>query len=152
MTHTEILEKTGIDEVCNLLLDGLSLTKIAKKLEVRLATFLGWIASDPERSARVSATRQLCADTYADQAGEAVEYEPGMGKVKASMQKEKAHHLRWLAAMSDPGRFGTKVELSGKLGIHKLTEDELDAQAAALTEQLEAAEAARLKTGNLPPA
>jgi hypothetical protein len=150
MTATQTLDQHGIDEVCRLLLDGVSLRGIAAKFEIRQAAIFEWIAADSERSARVSAAREMAADLYAELAGEATEYKEGMGKVEASMRKEKAHHLRWLASMSNPRRFGTKVELNATVGLHTLADDELDAQAAEYQRQIDAANEMLMKAG-LPP-
>lgn len=149
MTHAQILDTKGIQEVVDCILDGLSLNEIARRFEVRKASLLGWIASDSDRSARVSAARLMAADSHADDAEDLLRNAKGT-KVEMSRAKELAHHLRWKASMADPRRFGTKVELSGAVGIHALSAEELDARQAAIDAEIASVEIALTKAASVP--
>ncbi len=46
------IERLGIDGVCTMVLDGITLTGIAHAISVHVASLLNWIEADPQRSAR----------------------------------------------------------------------------------------------------
>lgn len=50
--------------------------------------------------------------------------------------REIASHKRWQAKIRNPRQYGEKLELSGGLDIQNLSEQEVDARAAAIAARL----------------
>lgn len=148
-TARATFDALGIDAIVEMILDGHSLRTIAKAADASVGRLVAWIAAEDERSKRIQFARQLAADIYADKAQDALEDAKGT-KIEIARARELAQHFRWKASMSNPRRFGTKVELNATVGLHTLSEEELDAQAAALKAQIEAAELARAKAAGVP--
>lgn len=97
--------------VCEFISDGLSLTAIAEKAGVGIATFLTWTELDPERSARVREARRLMARLWDEKAERVIEAAQDDFELKKA--KELAHHYRWRAAKIAPKEYGDKLELAG---------------------------------------
>lgn len=103
----EALDALGIDEVCDRIVDGDTLTAIAASAEVSIGSLVSWIAADSERSVRAREARALAARVYDERAeAEIVGSKDAFGLSKA---KELAYHLRWRASKIAPKEYGDKV-------------------------------------------
>lgn len=95
-----VLDYFGVDWVCDQILNGRTLTAIAREATVARSTLLGWIAADTDRSARVRVARQQAGAAWDDMA------EEGLAAAKTSHElavaRELAHHWRWRASKIDP--------------------------------------------------
>ena len=116
----------AIEQLCSRIVDGEMLTTIAHSLGTGVSKLSEWISSDPERSARAREARIAAAATYADQALQAIKN--AADPFELAKAKEEAHHLRWRASKSDPGRFGEKlgVEHSGGMTFEAIERKIID--------------------------
>lgn len=123
----------GIDELCDRIIDGESQTAIARDIGVSIATLIGWIASDTERSARAREARIASASSFSDKAAEELQGATDVfGLAKA---RELASHWRWRASKANPRDFGDKIEIDQRTTITDLTDDQLDAKLTRLLAQ-----------------
>jgi hypothetical protein len=101
------LDALGIDAICDKIVDGKSLTAIAKNADVSIGTLLGWIEDESERSARAKEARALSARIWDDKATEGIE--AASDPFELSKAKEMAHHYRWRASKIAPRDYGDKL-------------------------------------------
>lgn len=128
--QTVVLDALGIDGLCGLIVEGHSLTRIAQHVSVGKTTLLGWIAADPDRSARVREARRLSSESYADMAEDVLMQ--ATTPVEVSRARELAQHYRWKASKMDPGQYGDKVQLDGSLNLNELDDEQLASRIARL--------------------
>lgn len=105
------IDAVGIDQVCEWIVEGESLTAIAKKIGVAVSTLLTWAELDTDRSARVREARTLAARIEDAKALQVIE--EASDPFSLSKAKEIAHHRRWRAAKFAPKDYGEKVALGG---------------------------------------
>lgn len=107
------LDAIGIDAVCDLILEGASRASIARKFGMSQATFINWLAADPERSARAREAMVESSELWNERAEtvliEADESVPGA----IAKAKELSQLYRWRAKCYAPKRFGDKVAVGG---------------------------------------
>jgi hypothetical protein len=125
------LDKIGVDSICDRICAGESQTSIAESAGVGIATLSRWIAADPERSARVREAR-IAASRSFDEKAERVLQEAA-DPFELAKARELASHYRWKASKSNPREYGDKVEIEQRTTITDLTEEQLDAKLARLT-------------------
>jgi transposase len=99
----------GIDQVCERVSEGLTLTKIAQEIGISIGSLLTWIESDTERSARARETRVATARLWDEKAEQCIEGAPDEFELKRA--KELAHHYRWRAAKIAPKEYGDRLEV-----------------------------------------
>jgi hypothetical protein len=111
----------NIDEICNLIVEGLSYRKIAEKLKCPLSTFHDFICKSVH-SARAREALEYSAQTFDDQA-EKVLIEAKSTMTEIQRAKELAQHYRWKASKRNPKRFSDKVqnEVTGSLELKQIT-------------------------------
>ena len=102
--------KIDIDQVVDMIIEGLTFREIAKKLNIPLSTFHDNISKD-EHSARVKMALEISADTYVDKGEEAIlsaKSDPN------EMQRARLldQHYRWKAAKRRPKTYGDKVDFT----------------------------------------
>jgi hypothetical protein len=123
----------GIDELCDRIIGGESQTEIARDIKVSVATLVGWISSDPERSARAREARIASASSFADKAAEELQSANDVfGLAKA---RELASHWRWRASKTIPREYGDKIEIDQRTTITDLTDEQLDEKLTRLLAQ-----------------
>lgn len=101
------LDAFGIDEVCDSIGEGKSLTFIAHVAEVSIGSLLTWIEADPERSARVKECRSAMARYWDEKSEQCIEDAADEFELKRA--KELSHHYRWRASKIAPREYGDKV-------------------------------------------
>lgn len=102
------LDAIGLDEICDLVGEGESLTQIAKDSDVSIGSLLSWIESDPERSARVRECRASMARYWDEKSEKCIEDATDEFELKRA--KELSHHYRWRASKIAPREYGDKVD------------------------------------------
>jgi hypothetical protein len=101
----------SINVLCSRIVDGETLTAIARSLGTGVSTLADWIAADPARSARAREARTAAAASYEEQALEAIR--AAADPFELAKAKEEAHHLRWKASKANPRAYGDKLALGG---------------------------------------
>jgi hypothetical protein len=111
------LDAFGIDRLCESLIEGMSLGRIATEAGASLASLLAWIDADPDRSARVREARTATAKLWDERAERVIEDAADDFALKKA--KELSHHYRWRAAKVAPKEYGERqaVEHSGEVGV-----------------------------------
>lgn len=107
----EILEATGIDRICEMIIEGKLLREIARELGIKgHASLIKWINDDEARAKAVEAARKLAAFDYDEQALEVIR--AARNKIEISRAREEASHLRWRASKMNPKQFSDKIDLN----------------------------------------
>ena len=125
--------EAGIDELCDMIEAGNTLTAIAQDVGIHVANLSRWIAADPQRSARAREARIAAASSYDDQALAAIRN--ASDQFALAKAKEEAHHLRWKASKADPRKYGDKLDVTQETTIRTLPDDALDAEIRRLAEK-----------------
>ncbi len=102
------LDALGIDALCAMIIDGITMTDAANRLDVSIGTLISWIEGDVERSARAREARVKSARIWDEKATQAIE--DASDQFELSKAKELAHHYRWRAAKIAPRDYGDKVQ------------------------------------------
>jgi len=110
-------EALGTDELCRRILDGYTLTEIARGLEIARSRLIEWIGKDPDRSARVREARQTAAAAYEEQAMDHIL--SASDPFELAKARELAQHLRWRDSNINAKEYGDKqtLDVSGKLDV-----------------------------------
>lgn len=101
------LDALGLDEVCDSIGEGKSLTLIAEDAEVSIGSLLSWIEANPERSARVRECRSAMARYWDEKSERCIEDAGDEFELKRA--KELSHHYRWRASKIAPKEYGDKI-------------------------------------------
>jgi len=101
------LETLGITEICDAIVNGKSMTQIAKEAGVSIGTLIVWLAGDPERSARAREARAQSARYWDERAAQVIE--KARNQLALGKARELAHHYRWRAAKIAPREYGDKL-------------------------------------------
>ena len=101
------LEAVGVVAICEFITAGESLTDIAKKLDVGIATLLDWIERDPERAAYTREARTRSARLWDEKAERVIS--DAKDPFELTKARELAHHYRWRAKAIAPRDYGDKV-------------------------------------------
>lgn len=101
------LEAVGVVAICEYITGGESLTDIAKKLEVGIATLLDWLERDPERAAHAREARTRSARLWDEKAERVIS--DAADPFQLTKARELAHHYRWRAKAIAPRDYGEKV-------------------------------------------
>jgi hypothetical protein len=129
---TARLNELGEEWFIDMIMEGRSLREIAKASKVGMGTLVRWSIATPERSARVDEARMTLAQHWQERAEELLS--SARGGFALTKARELAHHYRWRAGVSNPGKFGKKVEVTG----HTTSTVSLtDSQRAVLDEALD---------------
>ncbi len=103
------LDALGIDAVCEDLIDGKTMTAIAKSAGVSIGSLFTWLAVDAERSARAREARIQAAKGWDELAL------AGINKARNTLElakaREAAFHLRWRASKIAPKEYGDKMAI-----------------------------------------
>lgn len=102
----------GLDSVCQMITDGVSMTTIAQEAGVSIGTLCTWVDKDPERSARVREARTVTARVWDEKATKCIEDAADEFDLKKA--RELAHHYRWRASKIAPKEYGDKLEIENK--------------------------------------
>jgi len=129
-TAADAIDALGVDDLCDRLCSGESQRSIAESLGIGIATLSRWIASEPERSARVREARIAAARTF-DEMAEA-ELRTAADPFQLAKARELASHYRWKASKSNPREYGDKLEIDQKTTLTDLTEEQINARLARL--------------------
>lgn len=104
----EKLDAYGLDQVCESIVTGGTLTYVAADAGVSLTSLLTWIEVNPERSARVREARATTGRLWDEKAETEIrEATDEFGLKKA---KELAHHYRWRASKIACKEYGDKIQ------------------------------------------
>ena len=125
----------NIDAICDMIVEGNSLTHIAKTVGVHVSALVRWVENDPQRSALVREARVRSAKIWDEKAEAVIAAAPD--KFELERARELAHHYRWRAKAIAPREYGDKVqqEHTGKDGgpialaavdLRNLKDDELE--------------------------
>lgn len=118
----------ALDVLCRRIVDGETLTAIARSYGTGIATLCDWIAASPERSARSREARIAAAQAYDDMALQAIR--EASDPFDLARAKEQAHHLRWRATKANPREYGDKVDLTSTVTVKDVSDDEIAARLA----------------------
>jgi hypothetical protein len=124
----------AIEDLCDRIQGGDSLTGIAASLGAHVANLTRWIAADPQRSARAREARIAAAGTFDEMALD--ELRSAADPFELARAREVASHLRWKASKADPGRYGDKLDVTADIGIKALPDDQLMKRANELAAKL----------------
>ncbi len=124
----------AIDDLCDRVMSGESITAIAAKLGTSKPNLIRWIDADPDRSARAREARVQAAATYDDMALQGIE--EASDPFELARAKEKAHHLRWRASKINPREYGDKIEMKQEVSFQNLTDEQINAELARINERL----------------
>lgn len=106
-----------IDDIIEMILEGMSYRKIAKKLGVALSTLHDY-TSKSEHSARAREALQYSADTFDEKAEQALlEAKSSMTEVQRA--RELAQHYRWRSSKRDPKRYGDKLDIEQTVRVEQ---------------------------------
>lgn len=134
------MDQFGIENVCDEIMNGLSLTSLAKKVGVVPASLLSWIASDVERSARVRDCRAQMAKIWDEKALDEIKMAKDDFELRKA--KEAAHHYRWRASAIGCDEYGDKVQLkhSGEMNLSQQSDEQLSKRLTQLLEKTRVAQ------------
>ena len=104
----DALDTYGLDKVCGAIMEGKSLTLIAKEAKSSLTRLLVWIDADAERSARVREARRAMAKVWDEKAEQGITEAADDFELKKA--KELAHHYRWRSSKVAPGDYGDRLQ------------------------------------------
>lgn len=108
-----------IDIICEMIVEGKSITEIAKRLNVNRMTIIE-VSAKPDYSARVREARINAADKFAEMAEEVLsKLKPKSTMIEMQKARELASHYRWKASKLAPKRYGDKIEqeITGSLKL-----------------------------------
>ena len=111
------LEAFGLDQICQLLADGVQQHAIASHVGVSPGTLSDWLRSNPERSARARAAKSMSAALWDEKAELLIS--GALDPFELAKAKELAHHYRWRASKIAPKDYGERVEVEGAV-THKV--------------------------------
>jgi transposase len=109
------LKDDDIDTVCELVMQNVTSTQIAKELKVGLSTFYKWLDSDKDRKLAYAYARNKAAKSIEDYALEL------LVNAKDNFEVSKAHAIaqfaKWRASKYDASSYGEKVthEVNGAI-------------------------------------
>lgn len=126
------LDDIGIDSICSRIIEGDSITEIAKSHDIEPTTLRAWLRSDDARYARARDAIEQSADTCDEQAFELLKTEKDVSRAR-----ELAHHLRWRAKIRNPKRYGDRVDMNidGQLKHMDMTDEAIDLRIKALQDK-----------------
>ena len=120
----------ALEELCDRIEDGESMTDIAHSLGVRGSALTRWLGDSPERSARARESRAKSAATFD---GQALKYVlEATDPFSLAQAREVAHHLRWRAAKIAPADYGDRQTIDATI---RHSADDLLLQLAAERKQ-----------------
>ena len=113
-----LLDGVGIDAICEMLEDDMSVVEIAANLGCSEGSIRHWLLADPTRSARARDSRIASADACDAKALAILAALPDDAPQGAIVRaREMASHLRWRAKARNPKAYGDKVELESTLNV-----------------------------------
>lgn len=124
------VDRIGLDDLCRMIADGMTMTAIAKKLGVSFGTLSNWIAADAERSARVREVRSATARLWDEMAVDRLER--AKSPFQLAKAKEIAFHYRWRSSKIAPADYGDKVDVNHAGEIAHTTPEQRQARIDAL--------------------
>jgi hypothetical protein len=124
-----LLDGVGIDAICEMLEQDMSVVEIAAKLGCSEGSIRHWLLADPTRSARARDSRIASADACDAKALAILAALPDDASQGAIVRaREMASHLRWRAKARNPAIYGEKVEVETNLNVtHQTIAQRLDA-------------------------
>ena len=120
------LDKFGIDALCEQIINGVTMTAIAKSVGVTMGAMIEWIAADPDRSARAREARSQASMTW-DEAAEK-KLEEAADPFELAKARELAFHLRWRASKIAPKIYGDRLDLNATLNPGTISDDALESR------------------------
>ena len=96
----------GLDAVCEDIINGKTLTDIAKSIGVDISTLIAWREADPQRSARTRDARTKSAQIWDEKAIE--ELRAAHDPISLGVAREIAFHYRWRSSKIAPGEYGDR--------------------------------------------
>lgn len=97
----------GLEKICQLIISGESMTKIAAQIGVHVSTLIEWTEDDPKRSARMREARQHSGRIWDEKAEQGII--TAADKFELEKARELAHHYRWRAKAIAPREYGDRV-------------------------------------------
>lgn len=100
-----------IDEICEMITEGLSFRDIAKALNVKLSTLHDYTAKNPERSAKTQKALEISANDFIDKAEEALNaITDDANPAVVARQKALAAFYTYKAARRNPAVYSEKAK------------------------------------------
>jgi len=95
--------KHTTDELCELIMDGIMLTQIARQWGVSKYALLKWIAADEDRAAKSREARSISGHSWDEMAVKAISDLPkDATPAEITKARELASHYRWRASKISP--------------------------------------------------
>jgi len=104
------LNALGAEVIVAKIKSGQTYREIADEVGVGLATLFDWIEASPERSHACATARESSAQAFDDMA--IAELRGAADAFELSKAKELAVHYRWRSKVSNPRRYGDKIDLT----------------------------------------
>ena len=114
----DALDDFGVDRICELVREGMSLTEISERIGVSKGSLLGWMGAVPDRSARVQNARRDTAWHWDEEAEKTMKRAMN-DQGELTRARELAHHYRWRAAKINP-QYGDKTAVTNADGTGDL--------------------------------
>lgn len=107
-----ILDKLGIEALCDLIADGKSQRTVCQEINVERGSLRRWLALDPERQRLFDMARVEAAEGFVDMAEQELRTAKPT-KIALARARELASHYRWKASKANVQRYGDKVAVGG---------------------------------------
>lgn len=135
------LDAMGVEAIADMIVNGMTLSAIAKSLKIDRASLYKWIVASADREKEIARARIAAAQAWDEKAEEVIN--GARSKIALARSRELAHHYRWRARISDPKAYGEKLEIEQHTTVSDLSDDAL----AARLEELQR----RIAGHNAPP-
>lgn len=111
-TAAQLLNKIGIDEICNRIGSGESQAEICRSLEICASSLTEWLLADNERSARAKVARSLSAESWMDKGWDCTDIPKDATSAEIAQMRERRQHCLKMAAIRNP-QYSEKLTLAG---------------------------------------
>ncbi len=131
-TSTLKLEMLGIEALCDEIISGKTMRKVARELDVDIAVLSKWVDADPQRKRLMFEARVRSAQAADELAEEVLENE----SIDPMRARELAQHYRWRASKVNPRDYGDKLQVDSTHTLRNLTDAQIDARQEALNKRI----------------
>lgn len=112
------LDKLGVDDLCEALCSGSSLTGYANEVGVSLSSLLSWIDAESDRSARVREARVSMGKVWDEKAEDVIKSATDEFQLKKA--RELAQHYRWRSTKTAVRDYGDNVNVTAQVTLEQL--------------------------------
>lgn len=122
-----------VDDICEMVAEGLTLRQIAAKFDVNAGTILKWIGETDEFAQQYARARDSASDIFET---DIIETAQAVSPETAAADRVKIDALKWVAGRRAPKRYGDRVqtEHSGSIQINDMSDEELERRIKAINQ------------------